>query len=169
MPRPPSSESGQPPSQPARQHGFDSPIIGAGYRYWLDLCAGRPFPLRADIDPATMPRHLLPHVVLVDVLDTTKPDFRWRLIGTHTTDIMGRDATGKVWSRLYSHEDFFNVSEGPRHVLATGEPFHSVSRAPLRDREFILIESVDLPLSSDGREIDMILGFNDSTSGYNIE
>lgn len=175
MPRPPTPDADR--TFPGRssangfngidgETGFDSPIIGDAYSYWFSLCAGRPFPLRSEVDPIAMPRHLLPRVVLVDIIDREKPDFRWRLIGTYTTDLMGRDATGRIWSELYSPEDFRSVSEGPRHIISTGKPFRSVVRAPLREREFMMIEAIDLPLSSDGREIDMVLGFHDSMTGY---
>lgn len=141
---------------------IDSEIIREGVAEWDRLRGDRAYPLRSDIDPLRLPVHLLPHIVLIDVIDHDLPDFRWRLVGTHTTGLMQRDSTGLEWRALYDTQDFEKVALGPMRVLQKGLPCRTLTRAPARDRRFLYIESVDLPLSSDGSRIDMIIGFVDS-------
>jgi hypothetical protein len=140
--------------------GIESDRIREGTEVWDRLREGRPFPMKSDIDPLKIPAHLLPHIILIDVIDQELPDFRWRLIGTHTTEIMRRDSTGREWRDLYGDANFAEVALGPCQVLLTGLPCRTLVRAPDRDRNFLVIESVDMPLSTDGSKIDMILAFN---------
>lgn len=139
---------------------IQSGIIREGVAEWDRLRAGRAQPLRSDIDPLTLPRRLLPYILLIDVTDHDLPDFRWRLIGTHITEVMQRDSTGSDWRALYDEADFAKVSLGPRYVLETGVPCRTLTRAPTDNRQFLSIESVDLPLSTDGQRTDMIMAFS---------
>ncbi|WP_417513585.1 PAS domain-containing protein [Minwuia sp.] len=148
------------PAADEKDTAFESRIIRDGAAYWDRLRGERPYPLRRDVDPLTMPRHLLPYVLLIDIISTNPPDFRWRLIGTHVTGVMGRDSTGRVWSELYSEEHFETLTIGPRTALTTGQPCRTVAGAPDNERNFITLESIDLPLSTDGVAIDMLLAFS---------
>lgn len=139
---------------------IESDLIRQGVAFWDGLRAGRRFPSRSDLDPLKLPRHLLPHIGLIDVIDQDLPDFRWRLIGTHMTAVMRRDSTGRTWRELYGEANFRNVALGPCSVLERGLPCRTLVRAPDRARDFLVIEGVDLPLSADGQRINMILGFN---------
>ena len=140
-----------------------SPLLQEGAELWSGLRSGRRFPSRKDVDPLELPRRLLPHILLIDVMQSDPPDFRWRLIGTHTTQIMQRDVTGEIWTNLYGPDEFMRTSLGPRMVLEHGLPCRTIVRAPLPNRDFLTIESVDLPLSTNGTTIDMILAFNEAS------
>ena len=89
-----------------------SPITDArlqeAFEYWRGKAAGRPMPCRADIDPTEIPR-LLPHVMLVDVLDGGR--YRYRLIGTENASAHGFEATGRYL------DEVLPGSEYKAHVL----------------------------------------------------
>jgi hypothetical protein len=70
---------------------FSDHLIHTAHEYWRRKAAGRSMPSRADIDPAEI-ASLLPHVMLVDVLDDG--GYRYRLIGTETAAKQGVNATG---------------------------------------------------------------------------
>lgn len=65
--------------------------------YWQDATGARSMPSRRDIDPLAMPKHLLPHLELIDVIAAPERRFRWRLIGTHVTAAVGQDCTGRFF------------------------------------------------------------------------
>jgi hypothetical protein len=57
------------------------PIAREALAYWEGKLSGRPMPTRRDFDPVFEIPHLLPWIMLVDVLREPL-DFRYRLIGT---------------------------------------------------------------------------------------
>lgn len=131
------------------------------YDYWREKCGDRRMPARADLDPIEIPNSVLPGISLVDVV----PDERryvYRLVGTGDVEMRGHDPTGK--SVL---EGFF----GPSVEDAVGCYDRVVStRAPLLDPvpftapdgRYVMEETIFLPLSTDGVDVDMILVFSQS-------
>ena len=133
--------------------GFDSL-----QRYWAARQVGDRLPARADIDPADLRAHL-GHLNLIDV-PTDLSDFRYRLIGTATSEQYGRDSTGKSVRELYGERDpamcawllhlYRTVAEKRFPVRAIG---------PLRivNREHLAFDALYLPLANDGTTVDMLL------------
>lgn len=113
-------------------------------------------PSRQDIDPLAMPKHLLPHLELIDVIAETELRFRWRLIGTHVTAAVGRDCTGRFFDELYLGDDFETVSQPFRWVAETARPLRWFGSSGFIGRDWQSYEGVYLPLSSDGVVVDMI-------------
>lgn len=108
-----------------------------------------------------MPAELLPHMLLIDVAYEETIRFRWRLIGTYITDTIGRDSTGKWWDELYAPEVLDAIASGPRWAIEHRRPIRSLGTAPLPDRAFLRSENIDMPLSSDGERIDMVMVISD--------
>ena len=69
------------------------------HTHWLALCGGRRMPSRGEFDPVHVPRPLLPHINLVDVMDPL--DFRFRLVGTHWHDFVGQEVRGKLIGEVF--------------------------------------------------------------------
>ncbi|MEC9346739.1 MAG: PAS domain-containing protein [Pseudomonadota bacterium] len=136
---------------------FQAPLLRAGHDYWNRIRDGRDVPLRRSVDPLTMPPGLLSHVLLIDVVQAPKLRFRWRLIGTHVTEALGRDMTGAWWDDIYRPDVIAALSTGPLEALRTGRPVRTLGRAPLDSHSFMSSENMDAPLSSDGSAIDMIM------------
>ena len=66
------------------------------YNYWVQRCAGRPMPRRADIDPVDMPEHL-PGLLLIDVEGVSARGlgiYRYRVVGTREVANRKFDPTG---------------------------------------------------------------------------
>ncbi len=70
------------------------PRIRECFAYWRSKCRCDLLPSRAALDPLEM-KSFLSAVLLLDVeRDRGRYRFRYRLMGTHTVEIFGRDATG---------------------------------------------------------------------------
>lgn len=136
-----------------------SPALLAGRAMWEQLRGDRPMPSRADFDPADAPRSILPHIMLVEIHRAPDIRFRFRLIGTHITSIMDRDSTGRWLDELYNEREYEVVTTGYFRAMESLRPVSTLARAPSADRSFLEIEAVDLPLSPDGRTVDMIMTF----------
>ncbi|MBL8836919.1 MAG: PAS domain-containing protein [Alphaproteobacteria bacterium] len=121
---------------------------------WEAKRAGRALPARADFAMDD----LLPwlgHLMLLDVLEGGD-DFRFVLYGTALVEIFGFDLTGKRVSEAIPQIGPSPLEEY-RRVCATRAPDYVARRSPA-DREYVSITKIALPLSSDGRTIDKILG-----------
>lgn len=130
-------------------------LIDDVVHYWEWKRGDRDMPARADLDPSDL-KPLLPHLLLVDVARDPL-NFRYRLIGSEIdrhsaepqtgkwiTDIPGRAPPSAVWDNL-------------EEVATSGVPSdRSVPYVgPLR--EFLTTRQVTLPLSDDGRLVNMLL------------
>ncbi|MBI2254496.1 MAG: PAS domain-containing protein [Proteobacteria bacterium] len=130
--------------------------------YWREKCAGRPMPGRTDIDPIDLKR-FLPSIMLVDVVPDERR-FVYRLVGTLEVAGRGYDPTG-----LSVAEAFYAASleEG----LATYE-YVVRERRPFCFREPYLTadnwheeeDTIYLPLSGDGQNVDKILVYSYSAT-----
>lgn len=72
------------------------------YDYRLVPRAGRPAPLRRDIDPIDMPK-LLPDLIIAE--RAGPDDLRYRLVGTRIVQAHGLDYTGWLLSDLAREHD----------------------------------------------------------------
>jgi len=130
------------------------------FDYWRSLArAPDVLPSRAGFDPAQVPK-LLPYVWMLDV-QRAPLRFRYRLIGTAHTTATGRDYTGQWMDEAHAAQ---RVQESPlypelRAVAEEGRPaFRSGPPTIHLDRDYIRLETLLLPLASDGKTVDVVLG-----------
>jgi len=132
-----------------------NPRLQQLYEWWLNNHAGRKFPSRADVDPIDL-RFILGNLMLVDVIGSTPPDFRIRLHGSNLVFRHGYELTGKMLDELPLVEQRDRARQTFTTVVSTGEPLHGH-----RDQVFALrpqqYETIILPLSTDGANIDTLL------------
>src|SRR5258708_833583 len=133
------------------------------FAYWASRRAGAQLPARRDLDPADIKR-LLPTVSLIDVL-AERPrsglvDFRIRLAGTGLYGVYGREITGRRLGEVYSPSaaDYWRGELG--RVVAERRPAVGVHNLAWRGAAHLSMLWLRLPLASDGRTVDMILGFD---------
>lgn len=125
------------------------------YDYWHEIRGRRAMPSRQDIDPLDL-KDLLGWLLLIDV-EWAPLRFRFRLIGTEIVAIRGMDLTGRYFDEgVFPAQDIvlkFNTR------VAT-EPCIGFQRAldTMRDARAGCISRLSLPLSSDGRQVNMIIG-----------
>ncbi|HYM30375.1 MAG TPA: PAS domain-containing protein [Candidatus Cybelea sp.] len=131
------------------------PALQSLLALWNAKRGAKAMPARADFDVADLRPHL-GHLVLVDVL---RPEmrFRYRLIGVEVTRRVGRDSTGKYLDELYAPEQYDRVIVAYRWVTQQCRPIRVEATLRHAHREWMRIESLDLPLSRDGESVDMIM------------
>lgn len=139
------------------------------FAYWASRRReqGR-LPGRVHIDPSDIKRHL-PTVSLIDVLpngregggrDGGARDYRLRLAGTGLYGVYGGEITGKRLGQIYSPEAEAYWRRELDVVVDERRPaagFHSMS---WRGASHLSLLWLRLPLASDGRRVDMILGYD---------
>lgn len=130
------------------------PLLRDGLNVWDDLKGARPMPSPVDIDPLGFPTRLLPHISLLDIEYQPTRRFRWRLIGTYITEILGRDSTGRYWDEIYGSRAMKALSQGPIWVIENRRPVRNLGSAHYVDKTYLRSESIDMPLSTDGEVID---------------
>jgi len=120
---------------------------------WETKRGDRSAPSRHAFDVLEL-RPWLGFICLVDVL-AQGGDFRYRIFGTRIANVIGRELTGRYLSQ---------VEPGLREGLLPGYLAVSQSWAPatfspaLRDAwRTIRLSELVLPLSTDGRSVDMLL------------
>jgi hypothetical protein len=137
------------------------PLLRRLYDYWSEKRGGRPLPRRSDIDPVELPAALWPHLLLQDVyLEHDKVRFRYRLVGQHFQDQIGRYVT---WT--YSDVALAPLGSYAHYVIdlfadsvRTATPSYSENIfVPTGQRATTLTKRLVLPLSSDGQTIDKVL------------
>ena len=136
--------------------GFDHPLMYEAYGVWRTLGGDDKLPSLADIDPLSLPRHMLPHIQLLDIEVGETTRFRWRLIGTHVTGALGRDATGQYWDELYDQEALEALRLGVDWVRDQRRPIRCSGTAGFVDRSFQKFETILMPLSDDQETVNAV-------------
>ncbi len=140
------------------------PALRQLYDYWLAKCqAASRLVSRRQIDPAEMKRFLR-YVIMFDV-ERPKGSprerryrFRHRLVGTHIVEMFGQDLTGLYVDQTSSAAEYPEVYERLAAIVDRREPVYGVYHAPTPNREFVEYEHLTVPLSSDGKTVDVLLG-----------
>ncbi len=128
------------------------------FAYWCSLREGARLPARRDLDPAGMKR-LLPTISLIDVRRDPL-EFRVRLAGTGLYGVYGREITGRRLTDIYNvaAADYWKFELG--RVVREGRPAAGVHNLAWRGASHLSILWLRLPLAGNGRDVDMILGFD---------
>lgn len=128
------------------------------YAYWSGLRQGHRLPARRDINPKDFKR-LLPTVSLLDV-DRERSDFRLRLAGTGLYGIYGREITGRILGDVYSPTAAEYWRAELMKVVEDRRPGVGVHNLAWRGASHLSILWLRLPLAGNGRDVDMILGYD---------
>ncbi|HWA50742.1 MAG TPA: PAS domain-containing protein [Dongiaceae bacterium] len=124
--------------------------------YWRRKKGDRVAPARADIDPAEI-KPLLPYVGMVDV-QRAPLRFRYRLVGTEISQGYGFDLTGRHLDEMDLDDHQIDITREYTRAAESGEPSCSMLEYSRKDGRHIRYERLVLPLSSDGKQIDMLIG-----------
>ena len=158
-PVPPADGSPEPPEWLAAAHADTQAV----YHYWNKKRGARAMPTRADIDPAELVR-FLPTIMLVDVRPgrsiTGGPVYVYRLVGTAEVEVRGQDPTGHPVETHGVGESLIDAVRNYDQVYERRAPWFDAYETLHTDRFIRDGESVFLPLSSNGTDVDMILVFS---------
>lgn len=131
-----------------------SPLLASGLEYWLKIRGDREIPQRTELEPLDIPA-LLPNLCLVEVLGPNQ--FRYRLLGNVVISNLTRNLTGQMI------EDDMLKGRG-REVIFTYQsvvdhraPVVTSGRAMWAKYDWMQFTSLNLPMTSDGQGIDIML------------
>lgn len=137
------------------------PSLRKLYGYWLSKKGSQIAPPRSAINPAEV-TSLLPTIALIDVVGDP-PRFRIRLFGTGLVAAYGRDLTGKFLDEIDLDAIDVEILSQATKVAQECHVRMARERFTKQDGRRIECERIALPLSNDGRTVNMIL------VGYVIE
>jgi hypothetical protein len=126
--------------------------------YWERIHPRVGLPGRQHFDPAAVVQ-LLPNLVLVEV-QRAPLRFRYRLVGSRIDTVNSKSLSGQWLDEAYADHPQASALIGEyARVIATGQPaWHRGEPKVVPAPSCRIIEALRLPLASDGRAIDMILG-----------
>ena len=143
-------------TNPIQSSADCGPVSRLLYEYWRSKLHGRAMPRRADIDPTEIDPQVLPSISLVEVVADDRR-YVYRLSGTNDVEVRGFDATGKS-----VREGFFGPSAADSlacydRVVELKGPIIDPSGFKNANGRFIAEETIFLPLSDDGANVNKIL------------
>ena len=130
------------------------PILGAALGYWRAKRGNRLMPSRRDLDPAEVPT-LLPNLQLIEIVDGR---YRFRLVGSELVRAYGSDYTRQYADEFFEGARARNILEVYEIVRVTRRPAFMRSRYETARGVSFVANRLYLPLSADGRDVNMILG-----------
>jgi hypothetical protein len=133
---------------------IESPTLRRFFEYYIEKRGGRAFPSRRDIDPLDF-TYALGDITLIDVAyDPLR--FTFRLDGSRHVERFGFDMTGRSLDAFPYPEMRQAIHDSYRAVIEHGGPLRYYRDLESSGRWF-RYETLLLPLSSDGKTIDMIV------------
>jgi hypothetical protein len=147
---------------------FESSSLIELLAYWNTRRGGRPFPSRKDIVPGEIQK-LLPWLHMFDVINLPEEargelgyanDFRVRLIGTAIAEVAGDLAKRERLISQAKHELFAERTwQGLQCVVDMRQPVRMLSASSaFPGKDYMKSEVCLAPLSSNGADIDIIIG-----------
>jgi len=123
------------------------------FAYWLAMKDALIMPSRRDLNPADIVA-LLPHISLIDV-GSPSGRYRIRLLGTKVVEALGKDITGKYIDECPDIETCLK----PRYdwIVENKRPYLIFDKLKWSHKSFLEFCSVGMPMSSDGRQVDIIM------------
>lgn len=133
----------------------NDPIIQGLMAFWDQARGARAMPSKSDIDPVRLGARLLPHILLVEIVDGGAR-FRYRLCGSANTDAAGIDLKGRHVDELNPDPDYIRYMTGLyRRSLETRRPVYSESRyLALKSDSARDARRLVCPLAEDGGPVD---------------
>lgn len=143
------------------QQAFDPAVLPDSklrrlYDYWLTHCGKGGYPSRRDIDPLDIP-DLLPNIFLLDVVGDAQ-DFVFRLAGTLVEDAFSMPLRGKSIIEIQRAAGTPIPVAQHVEVARGGGPRYREGEMLVAGRDHWCIHRLLLPLSSDGRTVDVLMG-----------
>jgi hypothetical protein len=128
------------------------------FAYWASRREGGRLPARSQIHPDDFKRHL-PTISLIEVPRTSN-DYRLRLAGTGLYNVYGREITGRSLSDVYNAAAAAYWRTELDKVVEQRRPGAGVHNLSWRGAGHLSLLWLRLPLASNGRDVDMILGYD---------
>ena len=127
------------------------------YAYWADLRRDGRLPSRADIRPSDI-KSFLPMLSLTEVAGENR--FRIRLAGTGLFGVYGTEITGRTLPEIYAGAAAEYWRRELAAIVGDQQPAIGVHSLGWRGAPHLSVLWMRLPLSANGADVDMILGYD---------
>jgi len=135
-----------------------SPRLRKLHSFWIERRQAGRLPGRLDFDPFTFP-DLLPWIILHDVIDLGgRRRYRIRVEGTEVAKLFGTHRSGKWLDEVFPPGDAERICRAYDTVVETREPGTWRTHATLPSGDVVNYTRLLMPLASDGRTVDRLLG-----------
>ena len=124
---------------------------------WQQQAAGRDMPARRDMTPHVL-KPFLSRIALEERVQVNPPRWRWRLVGTRITQIIG-ERTGKYLDEDAPPRQTARWVASAELVLEICRPLRFVGRVLANEKEYLFSELVFTPLSDDDGTPKFMMGF----------
>lgn len=142
------------------RHQIILPLQQALYDYWHSLCVGGRLPSREDIDPSEVQEHL-PMMSLTAICNkNAKPRYQCRLAGTGFWDLYEDEIQGRYIDELPMGDRCEYWDRVLTQVVKKRRPTVGVTRTGTPFGSHLAQFWIRLPLSSNGEDVDLILGYD---------
>ena len=102
-------------------------------------------------------RAFLPSIMLVDVVEPSSVQLRYRLVGTMEAQARGGDPTGRLVQETFIGRSADFVLENYRLVITSAGPVYDSDDVTMNDEFLQDAGSLLLPLSDDGRTVNRVI------------
>jgi hypothetical protein len=129
------------------------------YDYWRRCARSSAAPSYNDIDPVSIPFHLLPGISIIEAGEGLMA-MRYRLAGTRVREIYGVEVTGRAVFDLdfAAKNDYWRAAY--RQVIVDRIPMQGAVRGPVARRDHLVLLWLRLPLIDDFGNIKRVLGYD---------
>lgn len=131
------------------------------FDYWASKAPPDGLPGRQHIDPLEM-KSFLPYLRLLDIVrNGSTYRFRYRLVGSHVADLHGPTEIGTFvdqYALPVHYDNFFYPNM--MAIMETQQPRFSRRTVSIRPENFRGYHVLNAPLATDGKTVDMIIGFH---------
>jgi hypothetical protein len=131
---------------------------------WRAKAAGRKMPARSEMTARDL-KDFLRHIILVQRDNETPSHYRWRLIGTSVTEIVGHH-TGKSFDDSIPPEHLSRWVEVCDMIIESEQPWRFLGRVHIRGHEYLDAEHLYLPLADDNDVPSYVMGLCRYVSRY---
>lgn len=114
---------------------------------WSKKTGSRKMPARSQMTARDL-KDYLRHIILLQREEEHPSRYRWRLIGSSVTEIVGHH-TGKTFEDSVPAEHLLRWNESCDMILESEQPWRFLGRVQLNGREYLKAENLYLPLADD--------------------
>lgn len=132
-----------------------SPTLQRMLDMWNERRGTRAMPSRKDFDAAVLLKYN-GQILLIDVEHNPRR-YRFRLVGIGVVELLKRDLTGHYFEEVYTPAQLETLTKSSEYCIKTKLPIRIRSRLDYADRSHVHVEILEMPLSSDGETVDMIM------------
>jgi hypothetical protein len=135
---------------------FSDPSYEQLLTLWRTKSDGGRLPRRSQIAPRDL-KDILRNIVIFERIAQRPSQYRWRVIGTSLTDVLGHN-TGKTLEESVPPEFLPRWIECGDLILDGGQPLRFLGRVHLQGRDYLHAENLFVPLADENDEPAFVMG-----------